>query len=125
MTAFTNDRKVTSLLKDAQNSFMTSSSFKPSHKASLQKRAGIRSRSPHRKHFTSDKRKYFHLCDSAVKQNVRDLHTARPRKKTTQTILIVKDTDMFYTAYTKSQVKINKQAGLPITKSQIKVKSLY
>lgn len=41
-------------------------------------------------------------------QNVRDLHTARPPKKSTQTTLIVKDMAMFYTAYTKSQVKTNK-----------------
>lgn len=43
-------------------------------------------------------------------------------KKSAQNILIVKDTDVFYTAYTKSQVK---QTGLTIRKSQIKGKPLY
>lgn len=60
MTAHTNDRRVTGLLKDAQNSLTTSSSFKPCNKRGLQKSPGIRSRSPHRKHFNSDERIYFY-----------------------------------------------------------------
>jgi len=68
ITAFTNDGRVISLLKDAQNSLTTSSSFKPSNKVSLQKSPGIES--PHRKHFISDKRKYFHLCNTSVRHKI-------------------------------------------------------
>lgn len=123
MTAFTNDRRVTSLLKDAQNSLMTSSSFKPRNKVSFQESPGTRSRSLHRKHFTSDKRKYFHLCNNSDKHKTYQICVLPGHlKKSTQNILVFKDTDVFYTAYTKSQVN---QTGLTIRKSQIKGKSLY